>query len=415
VRSRQSFPCYRTVAAAAFAAWVSAQAADEERPWFKCAQYIGSGQFAAAHQALKEQGIEFAGSLDAIWQANLGGGIRSRLRGRLSASWDLAAKLDTEKLRLWKGGSFFVHLEGSRGTGIDPRYVGSLFGVNGDADTTEGRMLQVSELWYEHTLGDGLLATRVGKMDSTNSFDNNAFANDECRQFLNGALVNNPTIPFPDYGLGAQAILRPGGGFYLAVGGWDAKAKGDEWGRRTVFGGHTEWFAAAEAGVQVELPAGREATLPGTYRVGAWHDPLRYEDLRTGRSERGASGYYLSLDQMVYRVSDKKDDPRGLGLFARYGHAPERYSPVEHFWSFGAQYQGLIPSRDDDVLGVGMGALGGPARRGSPYGNETAVEAYYSIALRKGVTLTLDLQYIRHPGATVDSSLVPGLRVHFEF
>jgi hypothetical protein len=65
---------------------------------------------------------------------------------------------------------------------------------------------------------DGAVLIRVGKLDLTGgfecrgcpvSFDGNSFANDQTTQFLNGALVNNPTIPFPDRGLGAVVHVAP--------------------------------------------------------------------------------------------------------------------------------------------------------------------------------------------------------------
>jgi porin len=392
-------------------------AAEQESGWFKCARHVQKGELASAHETLKEMGVEFAFSFAGVWQANHEGGIRSHPRGRTSASWDAALRLDAEKLGLWQGGSFFAHLEGSKGRGIDEPFVGSLFGVNADADTTAGRRLQFSEYWYEQSFADGVVALRFGKMDATTDFDTNAFANDECHQFLNGALVNNPTIPFPDYGLGAQAIVRPGGGFYFAAGGWDANAKGWASGRDTLLGGRAEFFLAAEAGLEAALPGAKGARLPGTYRLGVWRDTRRYEALGGGDAERGESGWYLSFEQMVHKEAVDAEDGQGLGLFFRYGRAAERLSPVRHFWGLGAQYQGLLPGRDDDVLGIGLaaGCLGSPARREVPHRGEAVCECYYAIALRKGVALTLDLQYVRHPGAASPSSLVPGIRLHMEF
>jgi len=390
---------------------------EREHGWFKCAREIQRGNLGAAHEALKEQGVEFAFSLDLVWQSHHEGGIRSHPEGRTTASWNAALRLDTEKLGLWRGGAFFVHLEGSKGRGIDEPFVGSFFGVNGDADSTAGHRLQFSEYWFEQAFGDGLVAVRVGKMDASTDFDTNAFANDECTQFLNGALVNNPTIPFPDYGLGAQAIVRPGGGFYLAAGAWDANAEGWTSGRRTALGGDADWLVAGEAGVEAALPAPGGGTLPGTCRVGRWHDQRRVEQIGTERGHKGQSGCYVSIDQMVYRESPDEEDEQGLGLFARCGHAPEKRNEVSCFWSLGAQYRGLIPSRDDDTLGVGIatGRLGAPARRESRYRGEAVCECYYCVALHSLAALTFDLQFVRHPGAALASSLVPGLRLHLEF
>lgn len=394
-----------------------ASASEVPRGWLRCARHVGLCEFAEAHEALGRMGVVFAFSVSAVWQANHRGGIRSRPEGKPAGSWDIGVELDTAKLRLWDGGKFCIHAEGSSGSGIDPRYVGSLLGVNADADSTDGRRLQCSELWYEHEFADGFLAFRIGKMDATMDLDTNAFANDECHQFLNGALVNNPTIPFPDYALGAHAIVRPGGGFSFAVGAWDAKAEGAKCGRHTLFGGRAEWFMAAEAGLETKLPRPGGGELPGAVRLGVWHTTQRFERLDTGETARGASGVYAGLDQMVYKEKAEAEDSQGLGLFFRCGHAPQRYSEVEHFWSVGAQYQGLLPGRDDDVLGLGFacGRLGAPSRRDARYDGEAVAECYYRIALAKWASVTLDVQGVRHPGAAEASSLVPGLRVHVEF
>jgi len=397
----------------------AARAAEQaESGWRRCTSCLGRADVAGAREALEERGIELAIGITAVWQANHRGGVRSHPEGKLTTSWDLSAALDTETLGLWPGGTAFVYLEGTKGSGIEARpYVGSLFGVNADASGRSDHHAQFSEYWYQHTFGEGLLAVKVGKIDSTVDFDINAFANDECTQFLNGALVNNPSVPFPDYALGAQAIVRPGGGLYAAVGAFDANADGATSGRDTALVADSDWFVVAEAGIELAIPAGGDASLPGSYRVGAWHDPTRYLDPATEESRKGESGWYASVDQMVFRESADNESSQGLGLFARYGYAPDDYSGVEHFWSVGAQYQGLIPTRDDDVLGIGLaqGKLGRRTRRTTRYDNETVVECFYNIAVAGGAALTLDLQYVRHPGAALASSLVPGLRFQLDF
>ncbi|MFW6107128.1 MAG: carbohydrate porin [bacterium] len=397
----------------------SARGGEEEEPqgWRTCARHLARGELGGARDALEDRGIELALGATAVWQANHRGGSRSHPEGKLATSWDLEMLFDTERLGLWPGGSLVVYLEGSKGTGIDERYVGSLFGVNADADSTADHRLQFSEYFYEHTLADGLLSLRVGKMDATRDLDTNAYANCEVSQFLNGALVNNPTVPFPDYGLGAQAILRPRRGFYVAAAAVDANAEGWTSGRDTALVADSDWFVAVETGVEGSIALPSEKRLPGACRVGAWHDPRRYERLGSGRSAKGESGWYASLDQMVYKERADAEDSQGLGLFARYGYAPDHYAEVEHFVSGGLAYEGLVPGRHGDVLGLGFarGFLGAPTRREVSHATETAYEAYYSIAVREGALLTLDLQYIKHPGAGGESTLVPGLRLVLAF
>ena len=74
------------------------------------------------------------------------------------------------------------------------------------------------------------------------AFDGNAFANDETGQFLNGALVNNPTIPFPEQGLGVVLYFNPCDWWYIGGGVADAQADARQAGFTTTFGGESYFF-----------------------------------------------------------------------------------------------------------------------------------------------------------------------------
>jgi hypothetical protein len=85
---------------------------------------------------------------------------------------------------------------------IDPAAVGSYFGVNYDA--IPGEWADVSEFCLIQALAGDRFFLHAGKIDLTagfrhrhvaSAFDLNWYANDETSQFLNGALVQNPTIP----------------------------------------------------------------------------------------------------------------------------------------------------------------------------------------------------------------------------
>ncbi len=105
-------------------------------------------------------------------------------------------------------------------------------------------------------------------------------------------------------------------------------------------------------------------------------------------------------------------------MFFRYGFAHEEVNAIEHFWSIGAQYQGLIPSRDDDVIGFGFAqaimsdklrALGGGDR-------ESIYEIYYNAQVFPWLTVTPDLQYIVQPGAMPGrDAFVAGVRLQMTF
>src|SRR5262249_52912687 len=91
--------------------------------------------------------------------------------------------------------TLFVDVEAIGGPGPDKK-LGSLSRVNADAETLGGQdeKLTVREAWLWLRFVNDHLDFLIGKVDLTNYFDRNAFANDETTQFLNGALVNNPML-----------------------------------------------------------------------------------------------------------------------------------------------------------------------------------------------------------------------------
>ena len=131
-------------------------------------------------------------------------------------------------------------------------------------------------------------------------------------------------------------------------------------------------------------------------------------------------GLYVSCDQMVYKeVKDAPADSQGLGLFARWGYAHSDVAEITQFWSVGGQYQGLVPAREDDVVGVGVaqGVLSDYVPSAGRETNETAIEAYYNARVLPWLNITGDVQYIMHPGAdsSVDNAVVIGIRAQMSF
>ena len=362
---------------------------------------------------LAESGITVSLGLTQVYQINLNGGAStSDHSGRFAGSYDLEINADMEKLLDVSGGKLYVHAEGSCSNGLNGSAFAN-FGVN--ADAAGDRVIDVTELWYQQNLLEDRLRIRVGKIDLTGgfdcrgcpvAFDTNRFAGDETTQFLNGGLVNNQIIPFPQNGLGAIVYLEPMDGFYLAAGAADAQADVRETGFSTAFHGEDYFFGIFETGVAVELDSDN-GPLQGTYRAGLWYDgaprpnlntavrvmPLRWMYSETARDD---VGFYVSVDQMVMRESDQDD--QGLGVFARYGYAHGKTHFITHFWSVGGQYTGLIPTRDADVMGLGIAR--GLWRGGLDIqtSNATEMELYYNIVLTPWLSVAPSVQYIFNPG-----------------
>jgi porin len=54
--------------------------------------------------------------------------------------------------------------------------------------------------------------------------------------------------------------------------------------------------------------------------------------------------------------SENKSSTEGLGAFVRFGWADNNVNPVNSYFGAGINYIGLIPGRDEDVLGIALAA-----------------------------------------------------------
>lgn len=386
-----------------------------------------TGDWGGARTSLEEKGIEIGLWMTQVFQQDMHGGLRThRSQSRSTGSADYELTFDFASLGFWDDAIFYVLAESDWNVGLGEDRIENLFGVNGDAggDLT----LVVDEAWYEHTFWDGKARFRIGKMDVGVDFDTNAYANDETLQFLNPALINTGNIPMPDFGLGAQLVFEPVDWFFVAIVGADAQADGRETGFATAVHDEDHFFAAVEVGFLPvwDTPRGK---LSGGYRFGVWYDPQPKERffndlggiLTTVPSKRDDVGFYVSIDQMLLAENpDADSDDQGLGMFFRYGFAHEESNELEHFWSVGGQYQGLVPTRDGDVLGFGFaqGVLSGTLRHLDGGDRESVYELYYSAEVHPWLVITPDLQYIVNPGADKKhgrDALVAGVRLQMSF
>ena len=118
------------------------------------------------------------------------------------------------------------------------------------------------------------------------------------------------------------------------------------------------------------------------------------------------------FEQLVFRESASfEEDTQGLGVFISY---TRRFSsggfPIGRIWENlvgGMVYTGLIPSRNDDVLGAGVAWArlnqGGTNR-------ETVVEWFYKARVTPWMSLQPDIQYIASPSGVYHDAFAVGLR-----
>lgn len=358
----------------------------------------------------REEAVTPRFGLTQIYQQNVHGG-NSRA-GRYTGSYALETEIDLDTLLGACGAGFYVLVEGGwpEAGGIDATAIGSYFGVNADAIETEWG--ELSELWFEQALADGHLMTRVGKLDLTGTFrcrgcdtgfDGNKYANDETTQFLNGALVNNPTIPFPDRTFGAAFFASPSERWHLGCAIAARDDEGASWG--SAYGG---LFAIVEANF---LPEQKwcDRTVTAHYRAGIWNA----SDGGRDSSDAGQRGAYLSISQPVWPVNGRSDGDGGLSAFARAGWTDGSGAELASFWSLGLQYQGLWAV--DDVIGLATahGTFVHTADSEVPVSSETLWELYYNATITPEIMVSPSVQYVADPGGDTPSkdALAVGLRL----
>jgi porin len=345
-----------------------------------------------------------------------GGGVDDDSATGDSGSYDFFTRLDLEELSGWRGADFLLHVKGQYDDNLNAE-VGALGNPIDDADFDEA--VYIDELWIQQELWRERLRLRAGFLEQQTLFDRNAYANSEDRQFLHTFLDNNAVVPLPN-GLGAALILAPTPWLEVAAGVADADNTPRHAGFDTAFDDLESLTGYLELTLRSGLPSAR-GPLAGAWRLGLFLDGR--DQTVFGRTppdeDRGHLGAYLSFDQALFR--EREAGPQGLGIFGRFGAADPDVNRIAWFWSLGAQYQGPIPGRDDDRIGLGMYQAIGSHRYGHrvdpDFDRETGFELYYRIAVLPWLAVTPDLQYIVDPGAdgVADDALVAVLRLRVSF
>src|SRR5437867_3233758 len=276
---------------------------------------------------------------------------------------------------------FFADVVGLSGPPPDLE-TGGLTLLNGfTARLVRQNELNLREAWLRTEVFSQRLSLVAGRLDLTNYFDHNAAANDETRQFLSDALVNNPALNLAVNGSGFAAIYDPKNGFNFKVGIQQSKTDATNLSQSL--------YSLGEIGY-VARPAGLGE---GNYRV--WY--------RTDNStDRNRKGYGVSLDQKLA--------PQ-VTWFGRYGSAQADIKK-DHFYSTGLQFANGAGFYPGDVWGLGYAHYDtgiGPKER--------LTEGYYSFAISEKFRLSFHVAHVleKKPHQETVGYLVPGIRLQASF
>lgn len=387
-----------------------------------------TGDWGGARTWMDDNGIDFSIVYTAVWQQNFRGGIETHNADDFSGDLRLNLYLDLDKMGLIKDAFFFARGKSSYNNSVQGN-VGSLTSTawvvaNGDQE------FYLDKWWYGQRFLDDKIEFRIGKLlTPIDLFDGNAYAQSPWDQFINAALCRNSTFPHRK-AYGAYLNFKPWDNFYFRMAGIDADQRDANRCASfdTTFHEDARFIGMWEFGFTPKF-ASANGDLPGNYRFGWHYDPRPgqiFRDTHGGRvpanETRGDDiGFYLSFDQFLYKENDQPKDKQGLGAFLRYGYAHRDINAVSNFWSLGAQYQGLIPERDKDILAFGVAQSIMSDRLRDDLNNladrETVYELYYKIQVTPWLALTPDVQIITHPGGnkTADNAIVGSIRAKITF
>ena len=186
-------------------------------------------------------------------------------------------------------------------------------------------------------------------------------------------------------------------------------------------------FVIGEAGYAINQEKNADGA-PMAFKLGGWyHTGDQFQDPRYGtdglslanplsngipRTHDGDWGLYGVADAVLYQ----NKDGNALAAFLRAGTSPADRNLVSFYFDSGLTYQGLIPGRGDDTVGIAVAyaQIGSSARGldqdtqqftanpGYPIrGEEVVMELSYQVQVATSITVQPDLQYVFNPDGGV--------------
>lgn len=284
------------------------------------------------------------------------------------------------------------------GTGIAPQSLGAAIGTDTPTALGYGEFdLALAELYYEQEIVKERFAVRVGKTLPFGIYDFFLFKNPR-RDFLNANFALNPSIAWPQFGLGAATEVRPREDLYLLAGVHDANGNPTRAGFDT-FVEDREFFVVGEVGWDPGYLAD-ETKNPMAPDVHAtfWHTDARSE---AGRPEGWGASFTAQK-------------PFGSVVpFARYGYSDGGAALLEHLVMAGVTWVEAF-GYQQDALGLAI-SYGKPSTDGVR--DQYTSELYYRMQLTRRLAVTPSLQLIVNPSANPDQDLLAvfGLRARLDF
>ncbi len=344
-----------------------------------------TGHWGGARQSLDDGGITIEGAYTGEFVRGFPGGMAGGKSVIYEDNLDISITMDSEKMGLWPGGTLFVY--GLRNHGGDPsaNTIGDLQTAS-NIEAPDNALVQ--EAWYEQQFLHGVLSILVGLHDLNSEF----YVTDYGSLFINSSFGVGPDMSanvalsiFPKAGLAARVRVAPNDNTYVQAAIYDGDPS-----TRALHGSEGK-LMIGEAGLSSDT---------GTYKLGYWNHSA---DITVGaHTYNNDYGLYGVIDQELMHF----DGDSTIGAFLQYGWAPAARNTVTRYIGGGLHLHGLIPTRDEDDIGIAL------ARADTHAVAETTLELTYRLVLTPWLAIQPSYQVIQNPGgdATVPTANVGLLR-----
>lgn len=324
-------------------------------------------------------------------------------------------------LPLMEDGRFYARIHAGDGTGADrggqPNNPVNVLLANLNTiadDNTDGNdtSLNLLDAFYTHDFFDKALSVTGGKAKNLLFLDGNAFANNDKQQFVGKPFVNNSVLDSEsEYTPLLGGEFKPSELLAFSVVGTSTSRPNVEGTplENTVKSKYDNVFSTPFLGSQLTVSP-KFGEREGNYRFYGWYAGYNHSKLDSNRNPiagEKAKGWGLGIS------ADQQITPM-IGLFGRFGRNNDDVYVVQWEASGGVNLKGLIPSRDEDNLGLGFAALA-PGDRYAQNDPEYHLELYYRIAAAENLAFSPDLQYVWNPGGDSENDGIWAGMVRGEF
>jgi porin len=422
-----------------------------------------TGDWFGGRDWLSKHGVDFDLDLTQVLQGVMSGGRDTGVDYDGFVNYEL--NLNSEKMGLWPGAFLKLKAITTYGTYVNQES-GATIPVNvfsilpQPAENTNTALMNLTIAQFlspKFGIVAGKLYTLTG--------DDNAFAHNFDKQFLNTALNFNATlalVPFSAYG-GALVFL-PWKGAVFSVSVVDPDGTGTNNDITNAF----EHGAGVNAEGRVEIkPFG----LVGHQDLGFyWSDKTRFSltqdptnlarllfskrfprlnepgpilrrlierffpqlvvPVQPANKEPSTWSVYYNFDQYLWSPQGSPD--KGVGMFFRFGISDGNPNPIKYAYNVGVSANGVVPGRPNDNMGVGWARTQFSSqfvpflRQQLHIGMhiEDAVEIYYNAVITPWLNVSADLQVVdsaldkalfNDRLVNMDTAVVGALRMYIRF